>query len=217
MAAMGLLAIFVDVDPARDPLFRRWHSREHLAERVAHPGFRRGMRFRNSADPHRYALLYEADDVDAFSTPEYERSLREPTTLSIQAVPAFARTSRTICEVQRRYGSGVGNSLVTATLGDVHPEARGALVTAFQELATAAEADESVLRIDLVAGRHDIGRSVTPTSRLRQGRDDAIGSAVLVHLAQRSLASRVEACLGSIAAATIETFDLVHLLSESDL
>ncbi len=217
MPAAGLLAIFVDVDPGREALFLRWHSREHLAERVAHPGFRRGMRFRSLADPHRYALLYEADDVQAFASPDYERSLREPTPLSLEAVPAFARTSRTVCEVQRRSGSGVGGTLVTATLEGAGDGGREALSAAFHALAPHDGAEDSVLRIDLVRGRQDIGRIATPTSRLRPGSDRAITAAVLVHLADRSAADRIEGRLAHVPGAAVEVFGLAHVLGEMDL
>ena len=65
MAASGggkaALAIWVDIDPADDSLFEHWHSREHVQERVACPGWLRGSRFKGVEHPGRYLLFYDAE------------------------------------------------------------------------------------------------------------------------------------------------------------
>ena len=45
------LALWVDIDPADDSAFEHWHSREHVQERVACPGWLRGSRFKGVEKP----------------------------------------------------------------------------------------------------------------------------------------------------------------------
>ena len=42
------LAIWVDIDPADNSAFEHWHSREHVQERVACPGWLRGSRYKGA-------------------------------------------------------------------------------------------------------------------------------------------------------------------------
>jgi hypothetical protein len=43
--ANGLLLFMTDIDPAHEDEFNRWYEEEHLAERMAIPGFLSARRF----------------------------------------------------------------------------------------------------------------------------------------------------------------------------
>ena len=45
LAGLGAVAIWHDLLPAGRDDFHEWHNREHMPERVAIPGFRRGRRY----------------------------------------------------------------------------------------------------------------------------------------------------------------------------
>ena len=94
-----------------------WHSGEHLAERLAIPGFLRGRRT-VAADPAarwQYFILYEVRDASVMTSAAYLERLNNPTPWS-RKVHAASRLSRTLCRVAESHGSGVGAHLVTAKL-----------------------------------------------------------------------------------------------------
>jgi hypothetical protein len=43
--SQGLLLVMADIDPALEHDFNQWYEQEHLAERMAIPGFLRARRF----------------------------------------------------------------------------------------------------------------------------------------------------------------------------
>src|SRR4029453_16311611 len=44
--SQGLLLVMADIDPAIEHDFNQWYEQEHLAERMAIPGFLRARRFK---------------------------------------------------------------------------------------------------------------------------------------------------------------------------
>ena len=55
----GMLMIWTNVPSEAEADFNRWYDREHVAERVAMPGFMFGRRYRTAIDaPLRYLALY---------------------------------------------------------------------------------------------------------------------------------------------------------------
>ncbi len=81
------LAIWVDIDPADDSVFEHWHSREHVQERVACPGWLRGSRFKGVERPGRYFLFYDAETVQALESDAYYARLRNPSEMSRAIFP----------------------------------------------------------------------------------------------------------------------------------
>jgi hypothetical protein len=130
------LVLWVDIDPQDDALFNRWHSREHVHERVSCPGWLRGSRFKGVGRPGRYLLLYDAETTAAFETGTYYARLRAPSEMSRAIFPRFRDTWRTVCSVERRRGDGIG-------AGEAAP---------FDALAGLDPA-----RIDLLKGRPSVG------------------------------------------------------------
>ena len=68
----AFLALWNDIAPHREREYDRWHSQEHVPERVAVTGFRGARRFVNrAAARHRYFTLYEVADLATFEHAEY--------------------------------------------------------------------------------------------------------------------------------------------------
>jgi hypothetical protein len=78
--------------------FDGWYSEEHLADLAGVPGVRRGRRFERvdyafaSFDPARHLVLYDVDQVDAFSTPEYVALSTSPSERTMAVVAGVERT-----------------------------------------------------------------------------------------------------------------------------
>ena len=67
----GLLVVVVDVLPEHEDEFNRWYDEEHIPEKRATPGFRSARRFVSHDQPGRYLAVYEVDDADVVTNPEY--------------------------------------------------------------------------------------------------------------------------------------------------
>jgi hypothetical protein len=58
-ARKGLLTIWSDVDPDYRVEFQKWHTCEHIMERVSIPGFSVGRRYRGAGDAPDFLMCYE--------------------------------------------------------------------------------------------------------------------------------------------------------------
>jgi hypothetical protein len=119
MIGDGILALWNDCEASHEDAYEAWYQGEHLAERRAVPGFRRGRRMQSLADSPGYFTYYETVGPDVlFSlvyrqlldhlSPETERIMRE----------TFRNMSRTVCRVARRDGAVYGGYAVTVKLVD---------------------------------------------------------------------------------------------------
>jgi len=191
------LVIWVDIDPEDDALFNRWHSCEHVQERVRCPGWLRGSRFRGVDTPGRYLLFYDAETPAAFESEAYYARLRNPTELSRAIFPKFRNTSRTACTVERRIGDGIGAAALTVT-GDV---------SAFDAIAALEPA-----RLDLLRGLADIGQAHTAEKDLRAASDRRIDRALIAFFWSEADARTAR----DRHAASGEIFTLRHTVSKAD-
>lgn len=71
MPATALLIVQVDIDPEREDEFNRWYDEEHVPEKQATPGFYSARRFKHFTAPHRYLAIYEVENGDLVTNPEY--------------------------------------------------------------------------------------------------------------------------------------------------
>ncbi|MFI5013904.1 MAG: hypothetical protein ACHQAY_16310 [Hyphomicrobiales bacterium] len=115
MSLLGkaVVAIWNDILPEGRADFIEWHNREHMPERVAIPGFRRGRRYVAAYGSPQYYTLYEADDDRVLTGADYLERLNNPTPWTRQATQAFRNTSRGICRVAFSQGCGEGGSILT--------------------------------------------------------------------------------------------------------
>jgi hypothetical protein len=120
LAGEGLIAIWNGVKPdARDDIYE-WHNREHMPERVAIAGFRRGRRYRAIEADVEFFTLYETDTPLVHTGADYTARLNDPTPWTQRSIPGFLDTSRSLCRVAASFGTGQGGLLVTYRY-DVEP------------------------------------------------------------------------------------------------
>jgi len=117
-ALQGDAAVLIwnDVAPEARESFYRWHDREHIPERLALPGFRRGRRFISPAHSPEWLTMYEADDLAALKSPEYLARLNAPTAATLATVRHFRNTSRAVCRVVHSVGSSTGGHILAMRL-----------------------------------------------------------------------------------------------------
>ena len=123
MLGRGAMVFWCDFAPDADGTdFHEWHSKEHIAERVGVPGFRRGFRFERIGDEGDALvfMMYEVDDLGTLTSRPYLDRLNDPTPWTRRCMPYFANNSRTLCRVSADVGIGVAGCMLTVQLA---PEA----------------------------------------------------------------------------------------------
>jgi hypothetical protein len=117
-ALLGRAAVLVwnDVAEAGREQFYRWHDKEHIPERLAIPGFRRGRRFIRPRHSPEWLTMYEAEDLSVVTSPEYLARLNAPTPGTVSTLRHFRNTSRAVCRVVHSVGSSTGGHMLAMRL-----------------------------------------------------------------------------------------------------
>ncbi len=92
----GLMAFYADFEEPVVEDFRRWHNCEHMAERVAIPGFQRGRRYRGLDNPETFLMTYETDAAAVLGSKPYHAALNAPTPSTKKALTWFKNPARAI-------------------------------------------------------------------------------------------------------------------------
>lgn len=117
--AQAFLAIWHDIDPAMEAEWHRWHTYEHMPERVGIPGFLAGRRYMSDDAPqHRCFTLYEGESLSVFNSPAYLARLNAPTEWTRAMAPAFRNFMRGACRRVAAAGfeHGYGGAVLTIRL-----------------------------------------------------------------------------------------------------
>lgn len=115
LAGSAFLALWNDFSVEHDAEYNRWHSIEHVPERVALPGFISGRRYvaldaaqQPQKDVERYFTWYELDALSVLDSAEYRRVLAHPTRWSASMRPRFRNFQRAACTLAWTSGEGIG-------------------------------------------------------------------------------------------------------------
>ena len=113
-AAMPLLGpaamlLCFDVDAEAIPEHDRWHTHEHLPERLSIPGFRRGTRWVAREGMPRYMVLYEVESLQTLLSESYVERLNNPTPWTTRIMPHYRGMTRGLCVVLGSFGYGQGD------------------------------------------------------------------------------------------------------------
>jgi len=112
----GILAIWNDCAPGREAGFEKWFQHEHLAERLAVPGFVLGRRHEAISDvkPH-YFNYYLTQSPGVLKSAAYLDRLNNPTPMTrLVMSEIFRNMIRTVCRRTLRLGTIRGSVAVTA-------------------------------------------------------------------------------------------------------
>ena len=113
-ACSGILAIFNNVAPGREAEFDQWFQHEHLAERIAVPGFLLGRRHEALAGEPRFFNFYVTTSSAVLKSPAYLERLDHPTALTRTVMSeVFKDMIRTVCDRVFRRGVLRGTGVVT--------------------------------------------------------------------------------------------------------
>jgi hypothetical protein len=193
----GAVLIWNDVATEGRTQFYDWHDKEHLPERLAIPGFRRGRRYARAGHSPEWLTLYEARDVDVLTSPDYLARLNTPTPLTHATLPHFRRTSRAVCRVACTRGSSSGGHVLALRL-DGDAAAQQGLVNH-----VATEAFPRALRHTGIVACHlfasDRGGSYVDTAESRTREFDVPAWVILVEATTTAAADAVRRQLDPVA------------------
>jgi len=199
-----------------------WHSHEHLPERLAIPGFRRGSRWRVLAGGPGYFVMYEVDSLDVLASPAYLNRLNHPSPWTAKMMPFYRGMRRGLCEIVASAGHGLGGFGLLLRFG-VEAQGRAALCDWLaREMVAALPAQAAVVSAGLF--RSGLQAATTVEQRIR-GQDAAVDWALLVtgfargpidDLAGGALSPSALERRGATAVESA-TYQIVHCLMASDL
>lgn len=165
----AFIAIWHDLADGYAPQFERWHTEEHMPERLGVPGFLRGTRFMNwSQSPQACFTLYELAHIEVFRSPGYLARLNAPTEWTHRVQPGMTNFLRGPCETLLSLGDGTSGAVASLRICVDEPE----VATWSRRLAGIALASKGGPGITSVhLGRHASALSglATTESGLRPG------------------------------------------------
>ena len=83
----GLLMVWADVPADKEDDFNRWYNEEHLAERLAVPGFLSGARYEAVKGGPKHLACYELESAAVLESPAYKRVQANPTAWTKRCSP----------------------------------------------------------------------------------------------------------------------------------
>ena len=89
----GLLMVWADVPADTEAEFNRWYNDEHLAERLAIPGFLSGARYEAVKGGPKHLACYELETAAVLESPAYKTVLANPTEWTRRSGPQAIATS----------------------------------------------------------------------------------------------------------------------------
>lgn len=178
LLGQGAFVAWHGIVEGREADYDRWHSHEHMLERVAIPGFLRGRRY--TADQAlRYLVVYEVIDIGVLTSPAYLDRLNHPTTRTREIMPAVRGMNRTLCRVEASFGRGVGSHVLSIRLA---PQAeREQMLTAWLRAELGGRLAGSSGLVGAHPLRADAAASRTPTQeRQLRATPDAVADWVVL-------------------------------------
>ena len=225
LLGQGALVIWHDVRDETD--YNEWHSKEHMLERVAVPGFRRGLRYVALAGSPRYLNLYEVDEVATLTSRPYLDRLNDPTPWTQRALPNVYNNSRTLCRVvASRGGAGICGFLLTVQLAPQRARTDALRAWLVDEILAQLAEPPGTIGAHLLEGDQAASLTGTEEKRLRGAADAIADWIVLVggydadavqSLSDETFGQEHLFARGAAAAPSVGLYQLLHAITEPDL
>jgi len=190
-ALPGILAIFNNVAPGREAEFEEWFQHEHLAERIAVPGFQLGRRYEAVSGEPRYFNFYVTQSTDVLKSAAYLTRLDNPTPMTRTIMSeVFKDMIRTVCHRTFRRGAMRGAGVVAVRFGERPDE------TALQATIETLMPEKAVACGEIWSAASAREFPVSEEERLRGG-DRRIEACLLVETLRVDDAEKIAAALAS--------------------
>jgi len=157
-----------------------WHTHEHMIERVAIPGFCRGLRYRSLTEGPRVCVIYQVEALETLASPAYLERLNNPTPWTTSSMPLIAGMNRTLCRVASTHGHGTGGYLLTIQLAPRAGSENGLKSWLGDEALPDLAARAGLCGAHLLIGDSEVSQIKTQEKELRGGSDAIADWIVLV-------------------------------------
>lgn len=115
-AGKGILISSMEVLPDEEADFNEWFDREHLAERVAIPGFLEARRYVSTGAPTRYLQIYNTTEFDVLDSVPYRAALANQTAWSNHHISRFIAPTRVVGRLVHSAGVARGAAVALVRL-----------------------------------------------------------------------------------------------------
>lgn len=179
MPLLGSAAMLLSFDIAPEAVDEhdRWHSHEHLPERLAIPGFLRGTRWTAIASGPRYMVIYEVQDLQTLASEAYLARLNDPSPWTQRMMPSYRGMSRGLCTVLGSTGQGQGGTAALIRFGSDDADGERLQRWLLDELLPAVPGTAGLVGAHLLRGAQ--AAAMTNEQRIR-GADRSVDSALVV-------------------------------------
>jgi hypothetical protein len=200
----GILAIFNNVAPGREAEFEEWFQHEHLAERIAVPGFLLGRRHEAVSGRPRYFNFYLTESAGILKSAAYLERLDHPTPITRKIMSEiFKDMIRTVCHRTLRLGAMRGAAAIT--LRFMERVDQNALRTAAEQLMK----DKAVACAEIWSAADAATIPVSEEERLRGG-DRRIEACLYVETLREEDAGKIAGTLsGQFSSAAAGVYRLL--------
>jgi hypothetical protein len=220
LQARAFMGIWHNLKPGTERDFDRWHTYDHMPERVGVPGFRLARRYMNQALSSRVCFtMYEAAHIETFRSPGYLARLNDPTPWSLRVGATQTDFLRGAFELDTSLGAGIGGALATLRIEREHPD-RERTTLALRHRCHDVLLQHGVVGVHLGAAKQDITGIDTKEMKIRSSRvaENALDMVVLVEtIGFEELAAIIEKaehtfCIQGVASILVEPYRLAFLL-----
>jgi hypothetical protein len=188
----GILAIFNNVAIGREAEFEDWFQHEHLAERIALPGFLLGRRYEAVSGQPRYFNFYLAESTETFKSAAYLERLDHPTPMTrIVMSEIFKDMNRTVCRRTLLRGAMRGTTAVVVRFDECPSK------SLLEDTIEAAVADKTVACGEIWIAASPREFPVSEEERLRGG-DKKLAAVLLIETLRVADAERLAPVLAAV-------------------
>ncbi len=166
-----------DVEQASIGEHDEWHTREHMPERLAIPGFIRGSRWIAASGSPRYFVMYEVADIGVLGSASYLERLDHPTPWTAKMMKSYRGMTRGLCIPVAQVGSGLGTAALLARFNAVERDDKAIRSWVAADLIPKIAATRSIASISLFEAGLDA--PMTAEQKIR-GKDADFRSALLI-------------------------------------
>ncbi|MGJ7544773.1 hypothetical protein [Variovorax sp. LT1R16] len=182
-AGNGILMSSMEVLPEEEADFNEWFDREHLAERVAIPGFLEARRYVSLGAPTRYLQIYNSIEFAVLDSAPYRAALANQTEWSNHHISRFIAPTRVVGRLVRSAGVARG---VAVALVRLRPLDDSAMMPALASMLNLVD-QLGVASIHFVEADAGLSRPVTADSDYVGGED----CYVLIECTSEAVAERI--------------------------
>lgn len=176
----GAVAIWHDIVPEGRTQFYAWHGREHMPERAAIPGFRRGRRYIAVDADLEFFNLYETRDADVVRSDDYKARLDNPTPWTLSTVQHFRDVARSLCAVAFSSSGGDGGLMATLRYSVEGTDEAAHLAAMTGDVLPALAEAEGIAGVHLLVADMEASGYVNAEQKARGARNDVPRFVLLV-------------------------------------